>query len=234
MDYELKTGVVIVAGGSGSRCGGSIPKQFRLLAGQPVLAHTINAFGKALPGARIVVVLPSEWRDFWHNLAARFDVAAHDVAEGGKERFDSVKNGLAALGGGLQLIAVHDGARPLVSAEVIRRTAAAAAEHGAAIPVVEVVDSYREITASGSVAVDRQKLRIVQTPQIFRAELLHAAYRQPSDPRFTDDASVVEAAGGDVALVNGCHTNLKITTAGDFAIAEAILEAQKREDETDF
>ena len=141
---ERQTGVIIVAGGGGSRMGGVRPKQFMLLGGIPILARTINNFAAALPGAEIVVVLPAEHTGFWHNLSARFEVAPHTVAEGGRERFHSVKNGLAALKRDPELIAVQDGVRPLGSQELIRRTVAAAAEHGTAIPVVEPVDSFRE------------------------------------------------------------------------------------------
>ena len=119
-----------MAGGSGRRCGGQLPKQFRLLGGQPVLARTINLFAEALPGARIVAILPAEYAAFWHDLAARFDVAAHTVAEGGAERFHSVRNGLMALPPETELIAVQDGVRPLAGVEMIRRVAEAAAASG--------------------------------------------------------------------------------------------------------
>ena len=141
---EQQIGVIIVAGGGGTRMGGSRPKQFMMLGGLPVLAHTINNFAGALPGAEIVVVLPAEHADFWKDFAARFDIAAHTVTTGGDERFHSVKNGLKALKRDPELIAVQDGVRPLASHGMIRRAVAAAAEYGTAIPVVEAVDSYRE------------------------------------------------------------------------------------------
>ncbi len=234
MEYELKTGVVIVAGGSGRRCGGAIPKQFKLLGGMPVLAHTINRMAEALPGARIVVVLPAPLQGFWRDLSARFEVARHTVVEGGAERFDSVKQGLAALAGDERLIAVQDGVRPMITRSLIRRVAAAAAEFGAAIPVVEAIDSYRDVDVEGqSRIIDRSKLRIVQTPQIFRGEVLRAAYERPYEPTFTDDASVVEAAGGTIRLVAGERENLKITTSEDFAICEALLAARENESDAD-
>lgn len=220
------TGVIIVAGGRGRRMGGALPKQFALLGGEPVLVRTINRMAEALPGARIVVVLPAAYTAFWQNLAARFEVAAHTVAEGGEERFHSVRNGLKALGAGCALIAVHDAVRPLASVAMIRRTAEEAARTGAAIPVVAAVDSLREVDAAGgSQIVDRTRLRIVQTPQIFGAERLRQAYEAPYDPSFTDDASVVEGTGQRVALVEGERENLKITTPGDLTIAEALLAA---------
>lgn len=220
-----RSGVIIVAGGAGKRCGGRIPKQFALLGGVPVLARTIGNFARALPGAAIVVVLPAEHTDFWHNLCARFDVPTHLVAEGGAERFHSVRNGLAALPDDVALIAVQDAVRPLGSVKLIRRTAALAAEAGSAVPVVEATDSYRE-TENGSDAshiVDRSRLRIVQTPQFFRADLLREAYRTEFRPEFTDDASVVEAAGHRIRLCEGERHNIKITTPEDFAVAEALL-----------
>ena len=219
-----RTGVIIVAGGSGSRVGGARPKQFRFLDGMPVLARTINTFAAALPGAEIVAVLPEQHIGFWKNLSARFDVAEHKIAAGGAERFHSVRNGLAALTSDPGLIAVQDGVRPLATHEAIRRIARTAEREGSAIPVVQPVDSFRIVTAEGaSHPVERATLRIVQTPQFFRAELLRKAYACAYDPAFTDDATVVEAAGGVLRLVEGETTNLKITTRDDLAVAEAIL-----------
>ena len=214
-----------MAGGSGIRCGGALPKQFALLGGMPVLARTINAVAAALPGAEIVAVLPERHADFWKNLAARFEVAPHTIVTGGAERFDSVRRGLA----------VQDGVRPLVSAELIRRVAEAAERYGAAIPVVEAVDSLREVeeqrTETEGIAAshveDRRRFRIVQTPQIFRADILRGAYGAEYRAEFTDDASVVEAAGHGVFLARGERGNLKITTAEDFILAEALLAARE-------
>lgn len=190
-----------------------------------MLARTIDAFAAALPGAEVVVVLPAEYVAFWQNLAARFDVKPHRVAEGGAERFHSVRRGIEALKSAPALIAVHDGARPLVSEELIRRVAATAAAEGAAIPVLEPADSYRMLDGEGSHALDRRQLRIVQTPQIFRAEILRRAYGAEWRAEFTDDASVAEAAGYPVALCEGEAINLKITRPEDFAIAEGLLAA---------
>ena len=233
-----RTGVIIVAGGSGRRMGGSLPKQFRLLGGQPVLARTIGNFAAALPGAEIVVVLPEEHIPFWQNLAARFDVARHSVVAGGRERFDSVRCGLGVLKSDPDLIAVQDGVRPLGSAGMIRGVVEAARRYGAAIPVVGAVDSFREIEAGAdqdedprSHPVDRSRLRIVQTPQVFRSWLLREAYTVEFRSSFTDDASVVEAAGYPVSLAPGERGNLKLTTPEDFVIAEALLAAREEADE---
>ena len=223
-----RTAVIIVAGGSGRRMGEGLPKQFRFLGNTPVLARTIGLFADALPGAEIVVVLPEGHISFWKDLAARFDVARHRVAAGGAERFDSVRCGLKALTGDLELIAVQDGVRPLGTAEMIRRVVRAAAEHGAAIPVVEPVDSFRETDSAGnSHPVDRSRLRCVQTPQVFRADVLRNAYAAEFRPAFTDDASVVEAAGHPVCLVPGERGNIKLTTPEDFIVAEALLTARE-------
>lgn len=237
------TGIIIVAGGSGRRAGGTRPKQFQFLGGAPVLARTINNFAAALPGAEIVAVLPEEHIEFWKNLAARFDVAPHAVAAGGAERFDSVKSGLAALRSEPELIAVQDGVRPLATAAMIRRVVESAAAHGAAIPVVAPADSFRmtdgEADAAGNMpshVVDRRRLRIVQTPQVFRAEILRRAYDTEYRAEFTDDASVVEAAGAAIFLAEGEPENLKLTTPGDFIVAEALIaarEARAEEDTTD-
>lgn len=227
---ERGIGVIIVAGGSGRRMGTTMPKQFLMLHNRPVLAHTIDRVREALPAARIVVVLPEEHIALWRNLAARFDIAAHEVTAGGSERFHSVRNGLAALGDDVRLIAVHDGVRPLASKKLILRALLEAEKSGAAIPVVAPADSYRKVAGDGSShPIDRSALRIVQTPQVFRAEVLREAYMQPFSPLFTDDASVVEAAGHNVALCEGECENIKITTPSDLTMAEAILNA--RDDE---
>lgn len=200
-----------------------MPKQFMMLGQEPVLARTINLFSEALPKAELVVVLPEEHIALWRNLAARFDVAPHKIALGGKERFDSVKSGLAALSDEVETIAVHDAVRPLATKKLIIRLALAAEEAEAVIPVVAPHDSIRQVEGERSYIVDRSQLRMVQTPQFFQAEVLRRAYEQSFSPLFTDDASVVEAAGGEVTLIEGEVQNIKITTPIDLTIAEAIL-----------
>lgn len=219
-----KRAVIIVAGGSGKRMQSALPKQFMMLGGLPVVAHTINTFSEALPGAEIVVVLPEEHIPLWRNLAARFDIAVHRCIAGGKERFHSVKNGLEALSEEVEYVAVHDGVRALATKKMILRVQLAAEERGAAIPVTEVVDSYRRVDGSESYIVPRTELRIVQTPQTFSAELLRRAYEQPFSDKFTDDASVVEALGAKITLVEGERRNIKLTTPEDMLIAERLLE----------
>ena len=226
---EPRVGIIIVAGGSGKRMGGALPKQFSLIGGQPILARTINAFRKALPTSRIVVVLPAEYIDFWKNFSARFEVAKHSVIEGGEERFHSVRNGIEALSDAVDLIAVQDGVRPFASKEMIMRVVDCALKNGTAIPVVNAVDSYRRVEGEESHIIDRTPLRIVQTPQIFAAPILRAAYDTPFRKEFTDDASVVEYSGEKIMLCEGEYTNIKITTPADLVIAEAIARAETTE-----
>ena len=224
---QQQIGVVIVAGGSGSRMGGSLPKQFALVGGEPILVKTINNFAKAFAGAKIIVVLPAAQIEFWKNYSARFRVARHKIVEGGEQRFHSVKNGIEALTDYVDLIAIQDGVRPFASVEMLRATAKCAAEYGSAIPVVDAVDSFRVVTDQGSEIIDRSKLRVVQTPQIFEAGLIRAAYDTLYSEQFTDDASVVEATTPHrVRLCNGERTNIKITTPDDMVLAEAIARLQ--------
>lgn len=223
-------GVVIVAGGSGRRMGGALPKQFMMLGNLPILGRTINRFREALPAAQIVVVLPEEHIELWRNLAARFEIAKHDITAGGKERFFSVKNGIDSLGQEVKTIAIQDGVRPLVSKKLIIKLVLEAEKHHAVIPVVAPADSYRIVEAEQSHIIDRSQLRMVQTPQVFSSECLRKAYEQPFCASFTDDASVAEMAGYKVTLIEGERENIKITTPSDMLIAEAIISAQ--EDDT--
>ena len=206
--------------------GGALPKQFMMLEQQPILARSINRIHEALPKAEIVVVLPAEHIELWRNMAARFDVARHKIAIGGKERFHSVKSGLAALSDGVRTIAVHDAVRPLASKKLIIRLVLATEKHDAVIPVVAPADSYRSVEGDDSKIIDRSTLRMVQTPQLFRAEALRKAYEQEFSESFTDDASVVEAAGYKVALEEGERENFKITTPLDITLARAIITAE--------
>lgn len=225
MEERLNTGVVIVAGGSGTRMGGGVPKQFRIVGGMPLLARTINTFAAALPAARIVAVLPAAHLDFWNDLSARFKVARHTTAVGGEQRFHSVKAGLAALSADTRFVAVHDAVRALCSKKLIIRALQCAIDNGSAVPAIAPADSFRIVDKSGrSHIADRNALRVIQTPQIFRFDLLRQAYEVDFDPSFTDDASVAERAGIAIALCEGERTNLKITSPEDIAIAETLLE----------
>ena len=222
-------GVIIVAGGSGRRMGGSLPKQFMMLGNEPILARSINRIHEALPAAEIVVVLPKDHIELWKNIAARFEVAEHKIACGGEERFHSVLNGLQALSEEVEYIGIHDAVRPLVSKKLIIKLMLEAEKNAAVIPVVAPPDSYRKVEGELSHIIDRSTLRIVQTPQVFQASVLRKAYEQEFSPAFTDDASVVEVAGHKITLVEGERENIKITTPVDMTIAEAIIAMQDEE-----
>lgn len=227
MSLTSKHTILIVAGGRGTRMGGPQPKQFLELAGRPVLMHTLEAFDRWDASARLIVVLPEDQIDTWKRLCeAHVFGRIHRVVAGGETRFHSVRNGLDAVASD-GLIAVHDGVRPLVAPSVIAACFAAAADGGTAVPVVPVVESVREVDADGgSRPVDRTRLRVVQTPQVFRADVLRAAYCLPYDPRFTDDASVVEASGVAVRLVPGNRENIKLTTPMDLLLAEQLMRRE--------
>ena len=222
----MKQYAVIVAGGTGSRMGGSIPKQFRSLNGRPVLWWSIKAFHDENPDTRVIVVLPQEfislWKDFYSSLPEkeRFE---NIVVSGGNTRGDSVKNGLSVIDSDDSLVAVHDGARPLVKPATITKGWEVANEKGAAIPSVPVTDSIRKLFTGGSESVDRKDYVAVQTPQVFRTSLLKEAYLKAGDLTFTDDASVAEYAGNKVTLFDGRADNIKITNPKDLAIAAVIM-----------
>jgi len=226
MNIQAPIYAVIVAGGQGVRMGTALPKQFLELAGRPVLSHTLQAFMDALPGVRLILVLPPQQLSYaqmvLQQLPNRTDIT---VVSGGATRFHSVQHGLDAVTEA-GIVLVHDGVRPLVSRELIQRCCAQAQEKGSAIPAIPVTDSMRIVTGDRSEPVDRSALRIIQTPQTFRTEILLPAYRQPFRESFTDEATVVEAYGGQVSLVEGERTNIKITTPEDLRIAEALLKAR--------
>ena len=223
----MKTVAIIVAGGSGTRFGAQLPKQFLELGGTPILMRTIRAFGEDGDGSfDVIVTLPEGQMGLWHDLCDRYGFAVpHRVVPGGETRWHSVKNALDSIGdiADVDMIAVHDGVRPLASPALIHRILEAARHDGAAIPVVMLNDSVRQVTEESSHALDRSSLRAVQTPQAFDARLLLEAYAQPFDPTFTDDASVVERLGHSVTLVEGEAANLKITRPMDLALAEYLL-----------
>jgi len=226
----MKTIAIIVAGGSGTRFGAQLPKQFLDLGGKPILMRTIEAFSQALTGIdhEIIVTLPADQIDLWHDLCKRHGFAVdHRIVQGGETRWHSVKNALEAIinPGGVDVIAVHDGVRPLASIDLINRTLDTARSKGSAIPAVSLNDSVRQMDGEGfSHALDRSSLRAVQTPQSFDARLLLEAYNQPYESTFTDDASVVERMDHSVTLVEGDPVNLKITRPMDLVLAEYLLK----------
>lgn len=220
----MKTYAVIVAGGTGKRMGSTLPKQFLLLKNKPVLYYTIDAFLKAIPGIYVIVVLPEEHLELGKEIVdGFFDEQQIQLTVGGETRFHSVQNGLKLVSDE-SIIFVHDGVRCLVSEELIQRCYTAALETGSAIPAVECRDSVRMITDEGNDPVDRTRLRLVQTPQTFHSKILLPAFAIDYKERFTDEATVVEAFGLKVTLVQGEDTNIKITSPVDLLIAEKILE----------
>ena len=217
---------ILVAGGKGLRMGSDIPKQFLPLRGRPVLMHTIDVFRRAYPDIHIILVLPREQQDYWRQLCGQHDYDVEVcVADGGETRFHSVHNGLSLIPDDARgVVGVHDGVRPFVSPETIRRCFEAAEEFGAVVPVVPVVETVRQVLADGSsMTVDRNAYRLVQTPQTFDIHLLKKAYGQPFDPFFTDDASVVEAMGHPIKLVEGNNENIKLTNPADLKLAEGMV-----------
>ena len=216
---------IIVAGGSGIRMGGPIPKQFLLLKGKPLLCWTIEAFHRYDPALPIILVLPEQQITGWKTLCIGHQFhLPHTIVPGGAERFHSVRNGLAQVEHD-GLVAVHDGVRPLVSETLIDRCFRAAEAHGAAIPVVPIASSVREVVGDASRALDRSKLRAVQTPQCFRVEVLRKAFDLPYDPAFTDEATLVERIGAQVHLVDGEERNIKVTTKEDLLATHVMLRS---------
>lgn len=217
--------VIILAGGSGHRMGSELPKQFLSLRDKPILMHTIGRFAQAVPDSRIIVVLPQGHIDYWNTLCTEHGFTIpHQLCSGGTTRYESVKAGLGRIGE-VRYVAVHDGVRPLVGKALIRKVIADAKALGTAVPVITPVESLRRVDDRGSHAVNRNDYRIVQTPQVFRADILIEAYERPFRESFTDDASVVEENGGTIYLSEGSYDNIKITTPVDLVTAEALYDA---------
>ena len=220
MDY-----IIIVAGGKGLRMGSDIPKQFLPIGGKPVLMRTLERFREYSKDIQIILVLPEAQQAYWHQLCQEyhFDVE-YTLANGGQTRFHSVQNGLAKVpDDAIGVVGVHDGVRPFPSIEVIRNCYTTAREKKAVIPVIPVVETVRHLEGEQSRTVPRDAYRLVQTPQTFDIQLLKAANRQPYNDGFTDDASVVEAFGYNITLVEGNRENIKITTPYDLKIAEVLI-----------
>lgn len=221
MDY-----IIIVAGGKGLRMGGDLPKQFMPLHGKPVLMHTIERFRAYSDELKIILVLPHEQQDYWRQICQKHNFTIeHTVVDGGQTRFHSSQNGVATVpDDATGVIGIHDGVRPFVSEETIARCFEAARQFGAALPVLPVTDTLRRVTDDGGYNVQRNDYRTVQTPQTFDAQLLKQAFKQPYSDNFTDDASVVEALGHKVTMVDGNRENIKLTTPFDLVVAEALIK----------
>ena len=230
----MKKYLIVVAGGRGLRMGSDLPKQFLKIGGRAVLHRTIARFVSACPDIRVVTVMNPDYIDFWKDYCLGSGmVVPQSIIRGGMTRFHSVKNALEKVPDGA-IVAVHDGVRPFVSESLIVRMFDAAETAPALIPVVRCVDTMRSLAtkkdASGNevlepldVKIDRSVLYAVQTPQIFHSDVLKAAYSQPYDTAFTDDASVVERSGVPISFIPGERLNIKLTTKEDLLLAESIL-----------
>jgi len=219
----MKKQLIIVAGGTGARMGGNIPKQLLELNEKPILMRTIEQFRLFDKNIKTMVVIPKDLFEAWKELCTKHHFTIpHTLIAGGFSRFHSVKNALAECEDE-GIIIVHDGVRPFVSQELIQRCVEIAEQGNAVVPVIEPIDSLRQIKDDKNFSVARTDYRNVQTPQIFDAKLLHEAYKAPYMPSFTDDASVMEHAGHHITLVEGSRINIKITTPEDLQIAEALL-----------
>lgn len=202
-----------------------IPKQFLLLNEDPVLMRTVRAFYNYNPEIKIIIILPSDHIKYWQTLCRkhRFTIP-HDIVSGGKNRHYSVKNAIEKVER-RSVVAVHDGVRPLVSQALIQTCFDTAAILGNAVPAIEISESIRQVEGKRNIKADRSSFRLVQTPQVFRSDILIDAFRQKYTPDFTDEATLVEAAGHNIHLVKGQPENIKITTALDLAFAAAYLDS---------
>lgn len=219
---------LIVAGGSGKRMGAEVPKQFLEIAGRPVLMHTIERFKAFNSGIEIITVLPENQLRHWIDLQKKYSFQVpHTLVKGGSARFFSVRNGLKFVNEP-GIVAIHDGVRPFVSIDTIKRCFDTAEELGNAIPSVSPADSLRLLTDSGSKPINRHDVRQIQTPQVFNATLIKKAYLQEFNPEFTDDATVLEKTGEKINLIEGNRENIKITNPEDLLISTALIPTISR------
>jgi len=222
---DNKKYAVVVAGGRGLRMGSAVPKQFLPILGKPLLCYAIQAFAATIRGIHIILVLPADQLNSAKTLLKSYlgNIDVTTVA-GGETRYESVQNGLKKVNND-GVVFVHDGVRPLLSQDLIQRCYQQALIKGSAIPVIPITDSIRMVGKDGSHSINREQLRIVQTPQTFLTSIILPAFQQPFDPSFTDEATVVEAFGTPVHLIDGALENIKVTTPEDMLIAETLLKA---------
>jgi 2-C-methyl-D-erythritol 4-phosphate cytidylyltransferase len=222
-DGETSLYALIMAGGSGHRMGGNIPKQFIELAGKPILMHTMQVFADFDNRMQIILVLPENQIELWKQLCLKYDfIIPHQIVTGGTERFFSVKNGLELIETD-GIVFIHDGVRPLVSHQTIKRCYDLALQKGNAMPVISVSESVRLTEQDASKAIDRNKVKLVQTPQTFSISLIKEAYKQLFDEKFTDDALVLEEMSYTINITEGNRENIKITWPSDLVWAEAVM-----------
>jgi 2-C-methyl-D-erythritol 4-phosphate cytidylyltransferase len=205
--------------------GADLPKQFLHAGGKPLLLHTLERFHTFDPAAQILVTLPADWHNYWKDLLGDFECKIpHELIEGGQERFHSIQRALAHSTG--EVVFIHDAVRPLVSEQTLHRCTEALETYGSAVPVLPIKESVRQLTNGGSQALRRDQLRIVQTPQCFRREMLKQAYQLSYHEGITDDASLVEEAGFSVHLIEGNEENIKVTTQQDLNWVDYLLRTE--------
>ncbi len=224
MDYYA----IIVAGGFGNRMNNSIPKQFLLLEGKPVLMHTINAFHECVLNPEILVVLNKQMHPHWLSLCQEYGFTTpHKLVEGGEQRFFSVKNGLSEIEGE-GIVAIHDAVRPLVSQALITQAFKVAEETGNCVTGITPTDSIRRITNEGTTqAFDRSEFILIQTPQVFDLNIIKKAYQSSYASNFSDDATVVESIGVTINMIAGERENIKITYPEDIEIASILIKKKR-------
>ena len=233
---ERRRYVIVMAAGSGTRMGGSLPKQFLEIGGKAILQKTIEVFLEACPGISVVTVLNSDYIQYWRDYCLKHNFTCpQTIVAGGFTRFHSVRNALEKIPEGA-VVAVHDGVRPLVTPSLVREMFENVAEIPALIPVVPCVDTLKVLqkdgdelrTVEGAVA-DRSVLYAAQTPQIFHSELLKSAYSMAYDTMFTDDASVIQKYGKSLSYTMGERLNIKITTQEDLLLARAVMSLRVKD-----
>ena len=216
--------VLIIAGGIGRRMNMDIPKQFIPVVGKPVLMHTISKFHDYDSKINIIVIIPKEHIPLWKDLCSEFNFKIeHQIVKGGKERFYSVKNGLELVPE-KSLVLIHDGVRPLVSNETIVRVVDGCLEKGNAIPFIDMTQSVRRENRGKNSIINRNQLKVIQTPQGFDSKLIKKAYTKNYRASFTDDASVLEVIGHEINLVKGNNKNIKITNSTDLHFVECLMK----------
>jgi 2-C-methyl-D-erythritol 4-phosphate cytidylyltransferase len=215
--------VIIVAGGIGQRMGGLIPKQFLMLNDLPVIFHSVKPFIEFDPKINVIVVLPNDHINTWITACNKYGFhVEHEIVVGGETRYQSVKNGLQFVNNA-DFTAIHDSVRPLINKEFVKCCFESAKQKGNAVPCVGINETVRKVDSLGNTQLDRSILRLIQTPQVFNTKTLNEAYKLPFSDKFTDDASVVEALGEKINLIDGLKQNVKITTDIDFKIAEYLI-----------
>lgn len=226
MATHSKEYAIIVAGGKGTRMRSAVPKQFIELLGKPILMHTLQAFLDYSPALSVILVLPADDQPLWEDLCMKYGFTGNiQIAHGGETRFQSVRNGLDLIPDE-GLVAIHDGVRPLVNADIIGASFRLAAVHRTAVAAVRLKESIRITDQDTTKALDRSRFRLIQTPQTFQCSLIKSAYRVREEASMTDDASVAEHAGHLISLFEGSYENIKVTTPEDLIVAEALLKSR--------